>query len=114
MKTSIIVATSVLCCFAAGVGPYAWSEDLDAALESVSISSEAQNAPKRDDSNNLPCESKTPGASCPDSRHDDISANANQAANLQRSILSGQEQNVMINGAAVPEAPQATISVNGF
>lgn len=116
MKTSMIVATSLMCCLAAGLSTSAWSdEDLDAVLENVSISSEAQNTVKTDqDSNYLPCASKTPGQDCPDSSRDDVNANTNAAVTLQQSIMSSRQQNVTINGAAVTEAPHANILVNGF
>ena len=113
MKTSVAFATSFICCLMAGMSSYAWSEDLDSALENISISSEADNAAKKSEVTPT-CADKSSGANCLDSRHNDINTNAYESTIIQQSLLSGHEQNVTINGATVTTAPQATVQVNGF
>ena len=111
MKTSVVFATSLACCLMGGMSPYAWSEDLDSALENISISTEADNTAKKGEVT-LTCADKTSGANCLDTRHNDINTNAYESTTIQQTILSGHERNVTINGATVVEGQQTNILVN--
>ena len=114
MKTSVTIATAIVCCLTGGMGTYAWSEDLESALENINISTDAQTTAKKgDDASNLPC-TKASGADCSNSHDDDVNKTAYQATILQQAILNGHEANVTVNGAPVDEGPQATISISGF
>jgi hypothetical protein len=115
MKSSTLIVMSVLCYMASGVGCYTWAEDLDSALEDISISSEAQSTiPKKNDTKNIPCTNKASDTTCQDPTHDSVNSNAYEATNLQQSILNGTTQNVTVNGTQVDQAPQTSISISGF
>ena len=114
MKTSVVIATAIVCCLAGGLSGSAWSEDLESALENINISTDAQNtANKGDDAQNLPC-AKNSGTNCSNSHDDDVKTTAYRATILQQAILSGNAQNVTINGASADDSRQATISISGF
>lgn len=115
MKSSALIAMSVLFYTASSVGCYAWAGDLDSALENISISSEAQStAPKKNETKNIPCTNKSSDTTCQDTTHDSVNTKAYEATTLQQSILSTTTQNVTINGAQVDQTPQTTFSTSGF
>lgn len=114
MKASVIYATGIVCCLMGGLSTYAWSEDLESALDSVNISTDAQNKPKKNgNSASVPC-TKAAGANCPTAHDDDVNSTAYQATTLQQTILNGSEANVMINGAPVVDGNHGAVSISGF
>jgi len=115
MNTSVMLATTIACCLIGGMSTAAWGEDLESALENVTISTEAQNtATNNSDADNQPC-TKASGANCPAGGDDNnVNTNAYQATTLQQAILNGHEANVTVNGAVAPQGPQANISISGF
>ena len=115
MKSFTLIAMSVMCYLASGVGYYAWGGDLDSALENISISSEAQSTtPKKNETKNIPCTNKASDTTCQDTTHDSINTKTYEATTLQQSILSGTTQNVTINGVQVGQTPQTTFTTSGF
>ena len=114
MKTSVIYATGIVCCLIGGLSTYAWSEDLESALDNVNISTDAQNNPKKDENTaNVPC-TKATEANCHSAHNDDVNSTAYQATTLQQNILNGREANVTINGAPVLDATHSSVSISGF
>ena len=113
MKASVVYATGIVCCLMGGLSTYAWSEDLDSALDNVNISSDVQSKPKKNNTSIVPC-SKAAGVNCPTSHDDDVNSTAYQATTLQQNILKGTEANVTINGAPVPDINQSSVSISGF
>ncbi len=113
MKSSVVYATGIVCCLMGGLSTYAWSEDLDSALDNVNISSDAQSTPKKsDNTTNVPC-TKDTGVNCP-TAHDDVNSTTYQATTLQQTILNGSEANVTINGAPVLDGNHGSVSISGF
>lgn len=115
MKASVALATAVVCGLSGGYWNYAWSGDLEAALENISIRSDAANAPKKAENNNLPCAAKVPDAQCAN-QQDDLNETANNTASaISETILNGSIPNVTINGAAVDTVSyKSAIAAGGF
>ena len=88
MKTSVVYAAGIVCCLIGGMSTYAWSEDLESALDNVNISTDAQNNPKKDENTaNVPC-TKATEANCHSAHNDDVNSTAYQATTLQQNILN--------------------------
>lgn len=114
MKSSVVFATGIVCCLMGGLSTYAWSEDLDSALENINISSDPQNIPKKNDNaTSVPC-TKATGSDCPTEHNDDVNSTTYQATTLQQTILNGSEANVTINGAPVLDGNHSSVSISGF
>lgn len=115
MKTSVAWVMGVAYCLISGMSTCAWSGDLDAALENVTISTDAQNHPKnKNNTDNTPC-NKATAANCPTAADDNANANAYQALTLQQTILNSTAANVTINGAQAPAGgQQPNVFIQGF
>ena len=112
MRVSVVLATALMCGLSGGCLNYAWSGDLEAALENISIRSDAGNAPKKTESNNLPC-TKVVDAQC-QSLQDELNGTANKSASaIPDSILNGTIPNVTINGASVDTVNYKSAIVSG-
>jgi len=105
----------ITCCLISGVSTCAWSGDLDAALENVTISTDARNHAKhKNDTNNPPC-NKATSANCPTAADDNANAVAYQAQTLQQTILDSTKANVTINGTQSPVGgQQPNVLIQGF
>ncbi len=116
MKTSVALVVGITSCLISGVSTYAWSGDLDSALENVTISTDAQNHAKhKNDTNNLPCNNKTTSANCPTAADDTANTTAYQALMLQQTISDSTRANVTINGTQSPVGgQQPNVLVQGF
>ena len=114
MKTSLIIATGMVCWFGGGYGNYVLAEDLDSALEKINISTEAQNAPKKTDKVTVPC-AKAAQINCT-SVQDDVNKNAYEASAIQGAITGGVIPSVTINGVSAGELPNKSpvTAVGGF
>lgn len=100
MKAPVVIATVMVCGFGISYSDYSWSGDLDAALENINISTDAQDAVKKPDKDkaSVPCE-KAAGATCP-TAHDDSNPNVYQASTIQGAIVGSTIPNVTINGVS--------------
>jgi len=114
MKGSVAFATIVACCLSGSVVGCAWAGDLEAALENISIRTDAANAPKKVETNTLPC-TKVVDAQCP-IQDDELDRRNNQAASaIPETVLNGSIPNVTINGAAVDTVNyKSAIATGGF
>jgi hypothetical protein len=114
MKTSFMIATCVVGSLYGGHSDYAWSGDLDAALENINIRSDAENAPKKIEKNNLPC-TKVSDVNCASSQ-DELNATAYGATSAMREAIVGDSiPRVTINGVSVGTInQQSTATVGGF
>ena len=113
MKGSVALAAVVAGTLSGGFVDYAWSGDLEAALENISIRSDAGNAPKKVETNNLPC-TKVVDAQC-QIQQDELNQNANKAAAVPDSILNATIPNVTVNGTAVDTINyKSAIATGGF
>lgn len=101
MKAPVVIATVMVCGLGIGYSGYSWSGDLDAALENINISTDAQNAVKKPekDKASVPCE-KTAGATCPTAHNDSNPSNVYQASTIQGAIVGSTIPNVTINGVS--------------
>lgn len=115
MKTSVVVITGMVCGLYLAASASVWAGDLDSALESVTISTDAQGTTKnKGNPNNQPC-TKDSGANCPVASDDNnVNTNAYQATTLQQTILNGSQANVTVNGAPATGGPQTNVLINGF
>ena len=114
MKGSVAFAIVVTCCLSGGVVGGAWAGDLEAALENISIRSDAGNAPKKAETNSLPCTTVV-NAQC-QIQQDELDRKANQAASaIPENVLNGSIPNVTINGSAVDTINyKSAIAVGGL
>ena len=113
MKTSVVIATAMLCWLGGGYGNYVVAEDLDSALEKINISTESENAPKKPDKAAVPC-AKATSVTCPNTQ-EDINRNAYEASAIQGAITGGLIPRVTINGVSVGDLPnKGAVSVGGF
>ena len=114
MKRSIAFATAVACGLCGGYVGAAWSGDLEAALENVSIRSDATNAPKKAENNALPC-TKVVDAQCASQQDELVSAANKTNSAVPETLLNGNIPNVTINGAAVDTVSyKSAIAAGGF
>jgi hypothetical protein len=114
MKTSFTIATCIIGSLYGGHSNYAWSGDLDAALEDINIRTDAQNAPKKVEKNSLPC-AKASDVNCANSQ-EELNATAYETTSAIREALVGDRiPNVTINGVSVgPISQQNTATARGF
>ena len=114
MRLSVALATAIACGLSGGYIHYAWSGDLEAALENISISSDAGSAPKKLENKDLPCV-KASDVHCA-SPQDDLNTAANGATSaIRESIVSSGIPRAIINGAAVETiSQQSTVAAGGF
>jgi hypothetical protein len=110
----VAIAIAVVCGLSSGYIDSAWSGDLEAALENINISSDAESAPKKLGNNSLPC-TNVSDAHCAGPQ-DDVSAAANGAASAIRdSIVISRIPSITVNGTAVETiSHQSTVAAGGF
>ena len=115
MKVSVAFAAVVASCLSGGVINYAWSGDLEAALENISIRSDEGNVPKKVENNELLCAVKGTDVQCANPQEDPNETATNAASAIPDSLLNGNIPNVTVNGAAVDTVNyKSAIVAGGF
>ena len=113
MKTSLVIATAMLCWLGGGYGNYVLAEDLDSALEKINISTESENVPKKSDKAAVPC-AKPTTVNCSNVQ-EDANRNAYEASAIQGALTGGLIPRVTINGVSIGDLPnKSAVSVGGF
>jgi hypothetical protein len=107
MKVSVLVAIAIVFGLGVGYSNNSWSGDLDAALEKINISTDAQDAAKKDETDARPC-IIAKGATCATSYNDvnDVNGtNAREASAVAvQSAISGNTiPAATINGVSAGE-----------
>lgn len=114
MKMSFMIATCVVGSLYGWHNNYAWSGDLDAALDDINIRTDAQNAPKKVEKNSLPC-AKVSDVNCAGPQ-DELNRTGYEVTSAIRDAVVGDSiPRVTINGVSTGgNNQQSTFTVGGF
>ena len=114
MKTSVVIATCIVCWLIGGYSNYSRAGELESALENINISTDLENAPTKAGKVNHPC-AKVAGEGCLVS-HDEVNTNnTSQDLAIQGAVVDANIQRITINGVSAGQLDgNGVVSVGGF